>query len=38
MIRDYLAELGCDVFGTSYLAEDDEDTMSDGDAAEFRHS
>lgn len=35
-----LATLGCDVFGTAYLTEDDEDedAMSDGDVVEFRHS
>ena len=35
----YLAKLGCDVFGTAYLAEDDdedEDATSDGDVVEFR--
>jgi hypothetical protein len=34
----YLAKLGCDVFGTAYLAEndEDEDAMSDGDVVEFR--
>jgi hypothetical protein len=35
----YLAKLGCDVFGTAYLTEDDhddEDAMSDGDVVEFR--
>lgn len=36
-----LSKLGCDVFGTAFLAEDDdedgdEDAMSDGDMVEFR--
>ncbi len=33
-----LSKLGCDVFGTAFLAEDneEEDAMSDGDGAEFR--
>lgn len=32
----HLAELGCDVFGTAYLTEaEDEDPMSDGDVVEF---
>lgn len=30
-----LAELGCDVFGTAFLT-DDEDAMQDGDVAELR--
>lgn len=34
----YLSTLGCDVFGTAFLAEDDEgeNAMGDGDAVEFR--
>jgi hypothetical protein len=34
-----LSKLGCDVFGTAFLAEHDdqgEDAMSDGDVVEFR--